>query len=626
MSKIAKKFRSLKRQVNRLSKKSGLSKSAAFFRLVDMRLNKQISPKRYVRDELWLLDEAQLSSDLKNKVVRSVAKEKGISYARALQLMDMVKRDYGVPYEDFLSFGLSRFKQEENLRKKAAKLASGSLSSVDKVVQQTGWSHEKAQARMEEVQAQYPLVTKKFFAEHNFGSLSDEQIESRMKKLNPERKPNRYVSLVAREKELSYADALLLMEDIYERFNVSFYEFASSKLYRYQTQIGLEKRAAAMQEKEKRHIERASYEGGMSYDEAEARMKRIKERYPSITYRKFVGYGFFAMTDEQIAERVKLWDVNLKKYQDHAMAATGWPREKVRAHMTRAQVVYDIIPAYYNCYQAWNLSDEQLESYARQKHSERISKIYNNQDDKDKMGDKAIFDDVYAEFVNRKHWVNRNSSFEEFQAFAEGIDRAFCKPTRSGGGLGAFTLDLPKDEAAQRELYDDLMAKPLVLVEELVQQHPEISEFYPDSVNTIRVVTILTEEGPKIISTGMRFGQYGVTDNFSSGGMVSDVDIETGVLVTNAVDKAGIEHKAHPFSGKEFIGFKVPNWDMIIDAAKRAMYVLEGVNYVGWDFAICEDKVCIIEGNSMPDLVLVQAPYAPQQIGKKYLFEPYLKK
>lgn len=54
------------------------------------------------------------------------------------------------------------------------------------------------------------------------------------------------------------------------------------------------------------------------------------------------------------------------------------------------------------------------------------------------------------------------------------------------------------------------------------------------------------------------------------------------------------------------------------------MNVQEGVNYVGWDVAICEDKVVLVEGNSAPDLVLIQAPYAPQFKGMKYLIEPYL--
>lgn len=62
---------------------------------------------------------------------------------------------------------------------------------------------------------------------------------------------------------------------------------------------------------------------------------------------------------------------------------------------------------------------------------------------------------------------------------------------------------------------------------------------------------------------------------------------------------------------------------MVLKLAEDAIKYLSGVNYVGWDIAICKDKAVIIEGNSAPDLVLIQAPYARAKEGKKYLFEPY---
>lgn len=438
-------------------------------------------------------------------------------------------------------------------------------------------------------------------------------------------KKNRFAKIVAKERGISYAEALSLMREIKDQYDISFNEFVLRKFYEAESEEALHRRARKFQKSQRRHIKQAAKEAGWTIEEAERRMREVKDRHPAICYRKFVGYGFYKQTDEEIAARVKKWGVDQRKWQDQAMEATGWLRSRTRDHMSKAQLVYNIIPAYYSCYKAWELTDEQMASYATQNISVQLSRKYNRWIDIRKIGDKANFNKVFSEFTNRKYWVNQDSTFEEFLNFSEGLESAFCKPLRSGGGLGVFTLDLSGDEKELSTIYDDLMSKPLILVEEYVRQHSEISEFYPGSVNTIRVVALEDKEGNShIISAGIRFGQHGIADNFSSGGMVADVDIATGRILTPAVDKEGAVHEVHPYSGKKFEGFQIPLWEEVMEMAVRALSVLDGVNYAGWDFAVCEDKVCIIEYNSEPDLVLVQAPYAPQKIGKRYLFEPYM--
>lgn len=435
---------------------------------------------------------------------------------------------------------------------------------------------------------------------------------------------DRYVALVAEQRASSYGRAFATMYDVRRRYGIGFREFAQEKLYQHADDSALNAAVRRLIEREAKHIQQVCHETGWSFDEAEKRMREAKNRWPAMDFRKYVGYRLAAQTDEEIISRISRWNETAKANREKVAEITGWPIRRVQKHMTRYQILYDIIPAYYMCYRGWELTDEQMDGYARQKLSEILASRLNDRADTELMGRKDKFDEIYAEYVKRKFWVNSDSSFEEFLAFAKGLDAAFCKPLKSGGGLGTFTLDLTGDEVALRRVYDDLMAQPLILVEESVIQHPDVNEFYPKSVNTVRVVTLQDETGTHIISTGARFGSTGITDNFSGDGMVSDVDITTGRIVTPAVDKKGISYDAHPYSGKRFVGFQIPHWEQVIETAKRAMDVLPGVNYVGWDVAIGPDSVSLIEGNSMPDLVLVQAPYAPMKIGKRYLFDPFL--
>lgn len=435
-------------------------------------------------------------------------------------------------------------------------------------------------------------------------------------------KPNLYIELVAEQKQIPYEKAKKQMDKILEKYDIDYREYAERKLYKAKSYFDQRDRIRTILELHHRYIQQVCDDTGWSFQQAEAAAKEAKEKY-GFSYRTFATYQFFACTEEEIEAKRELWRQNRKKYRNIVKEHTGWNLTKIKKHMTRYQVLYNIIPAYYVLYQAWDLTDEEMNSYARQELSRRLWGKYNDRDEARILGDKLAFDQLYRDYIGRKFWTNVDTSFDQFKAFTDGIDAVFCKPVSAGGGIGTSRVELDHDEEKLKALYDDFMSKDRMLVEECVSQHPEIDAFYAGSVNTIRVVILQKEDVSHIICTGIRFGHSGITDNFSKDGMVADIDPETGVIVTNAIDKAGCVYETHPVSGKAFKGFQIPMWDQVIETARKAIQVQSGVNYVGWDLAVCRDKVVIIEGNSMPDLVLVQAPYAPERQGKKYLFDPY---
>ena len=70
------------------------------------------------------------------------------------------------------------------------------------------------------------------------------------------------------------------------------------------------------------------------------------------------------------------------------------------------------------------------------------------------------------------------------------------------------------------------------------------------------------------------------------------------------------------------MGFKVPQWDNIVDTVKKAAIVHPEVRYVGWDVTIKEDgTIVLIEGNpgADPDVTQIE-----DQIGKWPLYKPLL--
>jgi len=427
-----------------------------------------------------------------------------------------------------------------------------------------------------------------------------------------------YVKIVCQETGWSYEKAKRHMDKFVEK-GIDYNTYVSQRFYR-SSKKRTKNKLALLERKQNEYVDRVCKATGWSREDAIKEMDRVKEKL-GVSYFKYCSYLFYTMTDEEIKERLEKWKKTLKEQQEYVAKESGWDMKQVRLHMNKVRTVYDIPPDYYVLYRLWELTDEEINTYARRKDSNRLFAKYNIKAETQILKNKEDFDREYKDYIKRKFWVNKDTNYEEFLEFIEGLDHIFCKPLDVGGGQGTEKIKVADHDP--KELYDYLTAKERILVEECVVQHPEIDKFIPGCVNTIRVVTLLKDDVCHFICAGIRIGHNDIVDNFHKDGMVCDVDLETGVIVTDAIDRSGTTYEKHPISGYEFKGFQIPHWDKVLKLAEDAIRVQPGVNYVGWDIAVCPDKAVIIEGNSAPDLVLIQAPYARVKQGKKYLFQPY---
>lgn len=121
----------------------------------------------------------------------------------------------------------------------------------------------------------------------------------------------------------------------------------------------------------------------------------------------------------------------------------------------------------------------------------------------------------------------------------------------------------------------------------------------------------------------VRFGRKGnCADNFHSGGMGAVVDVETGKVTSTAVDMYHQRFAVHPDSEMNIVGFEIPEWEKVKEAALCAALVVPELKHVGWDVAVRKDgRVELIEGNCMPGYDMMQSP---DQIGKRGRYEEYI--
>jgi len=233
---------------------------------------------------------------------------------------------------------------------------------------------------------------------------------------------------------------------------------------------------------------------------------------------------------------------------------------------------------------------------------------------------KPNFNRKFKDFIHRDFLNVAEASFEAFNEFVTKHPKFFAKPIEGKSGRGAGIVDFTGNA---EKLYEEFKHDKM-LMEELLVQHAEIAQFNPDTINTLRVMTLLpVNDEPLITFAGIRFGRKGMqVDNVSGGGLTAAIDIETGKIKTKAIDKYDVEYEAHPDSQVQFIDFQIPHWDKIVEKVKKLAKHLPEIRSIGWDLAILKNgDIELIEGNRSPHFRTAQIS---DQIGKKPLYEKYL--
>ncbi|MGH7527638.1 MAG: sugar-transfer associated ATP-grasp domain-containing protein [Gemmatimonadales bacterium] len=184
--------------------------------------------------------------------------------------------------------------------------------------------------------------------------------------------------------------------------------------------------------------------------------------------------------------------------------------------------------------------------------------------------------------------------------------------TLAGERYGADRLVQFAANTGELELHcPDVDPRPFLL-EERIRPHPELESFIGPTLCTVRVQTIIAIDGsPRIIAAVFKLqpGTSGV-DHLVYGAVGCWVDLETGVLGRGRT-RTGVQYSSViPGTDTSFIGFELPQWAAVKEAALRAAAAFPWVRSVGWDVAISHRGPILVEGNARwsPSLIQMAAP------------------
>lgn len=255
----------------------------------------------------------------------------------------------------------------------------------------------------------------------------------------------------------------------------------------------------------------------------------------------------------------------------------------------------------------WRISNPERQKRLTYSRISELFKKYNQTKYVHYLNEKPEFNVFFSDFVHRDWLHVRKSNVEEFIEFVKRHKSVIIKPVDGveGGGIRKFELS-DNDVVNLRGLYNDLSNED-VLVEQIIVQHPRMI-FGNSSVNTIRTHTILDSNGKAhVVKAILRAGVgSSVVDNYCQGGVIYEVDLKTGIVCTCGQSKNNSKNYIHPGTDMIMLGYRIPNWDMVIEESQRAAECLPQIRIIGWDVAITETGVELIEGNHNPDYELFE--------------------
>ena len=236
--------------------------------------------------------------------------------------------------------------------------------------------------------------------------------------------------------------------------------------------------------------------------------------------------------------------------------------------------------------------------------------------------DKTIFAEAFSEYTKRKIISSEYLSETDFRAFLCGLGKVIIKPADGYNGMNIDILKASDGEEAIRSAYESFSSHKYT-IEEVLEQDGLMREINPGTCNTMRVNVINNNGSFEIQNAILRSGQGDKpVDNICAGGVVSQIDIDTGIVISLFCDLAGKRVLRHPLTGTVAIGRTIPSWDKVKATAIEAAKKISRVRYTSWDIAVIKNgDVAIVEGNTYGNFniqqVISQAGVLEQY--KKYL-------
>lgn len=572
----------------------------------------------------------------KNKNIKIVCEKTGWDYEKAKFHMEKAK-ELGMTYYRYAHNNCWLLSDEE-IKELAIKLewqAQIRQEKINAVCEKTGWSTEKAKYEMDKAKKKGMPYFR--YLNYECWKLNDEEIALLAVKLDEqEKKRNEYLETLCMETGCTSEEAKKEFERA-KKYNITLKRFVEKHLYELSDEeLGeyeklAEERKQILKNNKEFYLDVLCEKTGWDRERAESEMKEAKEQ--GIGYMKYMQKNIWKLEEDEIKSTITFLkedsrrvDKNKEIYIQKICDVTGWNRGKAELEVSRSRNLTGCSYEDYFVFKFYEISLEEQKKYITLDIFGKMRIKFN----KPSIGryyfdNKSKFNETFKDLIERKWFVNWDVSYEQFLEHIKGLDAVLVKAIAATQGKGVHKFQVNVSEEDNRRVYNEIIGLEESIVEQYIIQHDDMMQFCPTSVNTVRVTTLNYNDECHFLYSVFRMGRGEVVDNFHAGGIAAAVDVNTGIVCTDAVDLDANVYEIHPYSGLKIKGFQIPLWDKIREVCIKASGRIDEVNLIGWDFAITKDGVELIEGNPGASYVVAQIPYIKDRVGlRPVMADPYL--
>lgn len=216
------------------------------------------------------------------------------------------------------------------------------------------------------------------------------------------------------------------------------------------------------------------------------------------------------------------------------------------------------------------------------------------------LNDKRKFYQAYKEFFRHSLW-----SIEELEANTVLVERILAENPRlvfkdATGNCGASVQVHSSSELSATHLVTWMKQQGFDMVENFVEQHPDLQALSPSGVNTVRIFTLLDGRGNyQVLGCRLRISVNSHVDNLAAGNLAAPVDEATGRVSGPGVysDITRAPESIHPVTGTPIESFVIPYWEETLALVRQASLKHPENRSIGWDVVVTPDGPGLIEGN-----------------------------
>lgn len=189
-------------------------------------------------------------------------------------------------------------------------------------------------------------------------------------------------------------------------------------------------------------------------------------------------------------------------------------------------------------------------------------------------------------------------SFDDIISRINEQSEVICKPSlESGSGRSIQFWDTKSNRNEIVSFLENTNEKDYI-IQRIIRQHESLNKIHANSINSLRIVSLLMQEGVYILSSNLRMGvNEGRVDNVTAGGISCGINPDGTLKKYATAYYSGERFDKHP-QGAVFEGYTVPSYDKALELVRKAHPLIPHFRLVSWDIAINEDgEPILIEAN-----------------------------